>query len=117
MGNHCACLEGDEEHSNRFDALAPQNQLTPNGNGATPGTARVERPPVVLEGAIKYTGQWRGEMREGHGVLERPDGGRYEGQFVANKAQGFGKLSHTNGDVYEGEWFEDKAQGRGKFVH
>lgn len=77
----------------------------------------VEREPVVLTGGVRYTGQWRGAVREGAGLLERPDGGSYQGQFFANKAHGHGTLMHVCGDTYKGEWVEDRAQGWGHFTH
>merc|ERR1712125_79177 len=45
------------------------------------------------EGSALYTGQWRGAMRQGNGVLERADGGRYEGAFRCNQAHGEGRFT------------------------
>merc|ERR1719247_2296443 len=47
------------------------------------------RGPVSLPCGCRYTGQWRGERREGDGLLERPDGGTYEGQVRDNLAHGY----------------------------
>eukprot|EP00923_Selenidium_pygospionis_P050625 GHVN01087597.1.p1 GENE.GHVN01087597.1~~GHVN01087597.1.p1 ORF type:complete len:113 (+),score=20.91 GHVN01087597.1:98-436(+) len=44
-----------------------------------------DRPEVQLDGGMSYTGQWRGDVREGKGVLKRPDG-TYTGDFRNNKA-------------------------------
>uniref|UniRef100_A0A0G4FV33 MORN repeat-containing protein 5 n=1 Tax=Chromera velia CCMP2878 TaxID=1169474 RepID=A0A0G4FV33_9ALVE len=92
--------------------------------GMTPGVEEggvegdlVALPEIKLEGGTLYTGQWRGTVREGEGVLERPDGGRYEGQFVNNRAEGYGKFFHANGERYEGQWKADKAHGFGTFYH
>ena len=57
-----------------------------------------DAPATDLADGFVYTGQWKGERREGTGVLQRPDGGKYTGQFAADQAHGFGILTHANGD-------------------
>merc|ERR1740123_731014 len=76
----------------------------------------VERPTVLLEHGVKYTGQWKGDKRDGHGVQEWPDGARFDGQWRSGLAEGFGKFVHADGDVYEGQWRDDKANGDGHGV-
>mmetsp|Transcript_4555 Transcript_4555/g.5751 ORF Transcript_4555/g.5751 Transcript_4555/m.5751 type:complete len:125 (-) Transcript_4555:115-489(-) len=61
-----------------------------------------ERQETVIDGDAKYTGQWLGDKRHGHGVRVRIDGQRYEGQFVDDKAHGVGKCVAPNGNTYEG---------------
>ncbi|CAE7028240.1 PIP5K4 [Symbiodinium sp. CCMP2592] len=78
---------------------------------------RVERPTVLLEHGIKYTGQWKGDKRDGHGLQEWPDGARFDGQWRNGLAEGFGKFIHADGDVYEGQWRDDKANGEGVYHH
>jgi len=90
-----------------------------NGNAAS-STATIrleERPTIEIEGNAKYTGQWLGELRQGWGVVYRPDGGRYEGELVGNRANGKGRFKKANGDVYEGQWRDDKAHGQGSYSH
>lgn len=129
MGNNtCSCIESEEVNRNIELPLGNADNdnigLSLQSNVALYAEAKdmqdfekADLGTIVLEGGVKYTGQWKGGVREGEGTLERPDGGRYEGQFKADKAHGSGKLSHVNGDAYEGEWFEDRAQGYGKFLH
>merc|ERR1719336_2042228 len=74
------------------------------------------QPPTYVEAGARYTGQWRGSVRQGEGVLEKPDGGRYEGNFRKGKAHGHGKFAATNGNVYEGQWDKDRAQGEGMYT-
>mmetsp|Transcript_11416 Transcript_11416/g.32141 ORF Transcript_11416/g.32141 Transcript_11416/m.32141 type:complete len:231 (+) Transcript_11416:190-882(+) len=89
-----------------------------NTNDATPAAKPTCADQVlVVDGNGLFAAGCGGQVREGHGVLERPDGGRYEGQFLAGKVHGVGKLVYPNGDVYEGEWHQNQAHGRGKFVH
>lgn len=40
----------------------------------------------VFADGVTYTGEWRGNMREGEGTLDRLDGSRYTGQFKNNRA-------------------------------
>jgi hypothetical protein len=79
--------------------------------------ARFKRPAVTLHNGAVYTGEWRGEMRDGYGMQLWPDGSRYEGDWQNDKANGIGKLYHADGDVYEGMWKDDKAHGKGKYIH
>ncbi|CAE7834237.1 PIP5K4 [Symbiodinium necroappetens] len=78
---------------------------------------RFERPTVLLEHGIKYTGQWKGDKRDGNGLQEWPDGARFDGQWRNGLAEGFGKFIHADGDVYEGQWKDDKANGEGVYHH
>ncbi|CAJ1328922.1 unnamed protein product [Effrenium voratum] len=70
-----------------------------------------------LRNGNKYTGQWKGGQRDGHGVQEWPDGARFEGQWRNGLAEGYGKFIHADGDVYEGQWKDDKANGQGVYHH
>lgn len=72
--------------------------------------------PLGRDGNARYLGQWLGQVRHGHGKLERAGWGNYEGQFVNNKATGSGRFTKTSG-VYNGQWLNDRAQGWGSYVH
>jgi len=76
-----------------------------------------EKPRQVVEEGACYTGQWRGNVRHGHGKIERRRIGTYEGQFVDNRATGEGRFVKLNGDVYEGQWLRDRAHGKGTYLH
>ena len=73
----------------------------------------------------KYTGEVKGEAREGRGVMEWSTGERYEGGWEKNKPEGygrkymswFGKTSAFEGEFKEGEWrtgkyFEEGEGGK-----
>ena len=47
-----------------------------------------------------YTGEWKGNVRHGHGVQIWPDGAKYEGSWENGKANGKGKFIHVDGDIY-----------------
>mmetsp|Transcript_27194 Transcript_27194/g.19591 ORF Transcript_27194/g.19591 Transcript_27194/m.19591 type:complete len:94 (+) Transcript_27194:358-639(+) len=57
----------------------------------------------------KYTGQWLGNFRHGHGEIKFADGASYEGTWYLGRAEGQGNFTHTNGDVYSGTWVQDRA--------
>ena len=47
--------------------------------GAAGSGERQARPTVMLDHGVRYTGQWCGNRRDGHGVQEWPDSARFEG--------------------------------------
>jgi hypothetical protein len=49
---------------------------------------------------VIYTGEWKGNVRHGHGVQIWPDGAKYEGSWENGKANGKGKFIHVDGDIY-----------------
>jgi len=133
------CLDGSlrDEHSNEvlniFEVPNSEQSISPNDSnprlGGSPLPADihlasaplsdelVDRATVHLDSGIKYTGHWRGSIREGYGILEKPEGSKYTGSFLNDKAHGDGTFSHPSGDVYEGQWVNDRAHGFGKFTH
>lgn len=76
----------------------------------------VQKPPIFFRGAY-YEGQWHGDLRHGHGKLERVGFGCYRGQFVDDRATGNGHFVKVNGDVYDGQWLNDRAHGWGNYVN
>merc|ERR1719262_601291 len=78
---------------------------------------RQERPEHTFDTGAKYSGQWKGHLRDGKGKQVWPDGARYDGDWRDDKAEGQGVFTHAEGDVYEGGWMNDKAHGQGKYVH
>lgn len=119
---------------------APKDQASPSTpRGARAAGAekeRVERPEYIFENGDKYSGQWLGDSRDGHGVLVYENGARYDGQWVADKVEGYGvyigdhtytgqwlrdefhgegELLWDNGDTYKGEWLAAKMHGRGVY--
>ena len=63
---------------------------------------------------VRYTGQWRDNMKHGRGE-ERIDDERYVGQFELNERHGTGKmcLVDDGATVYEGEWKTGERDGHG----
>jgi hypothetical protein len=95
--------------------------ITPGGLSGDYGDEREdelsEMPEIDIPGVGKYTGQWRGRMRHGLGVLVRADGYRYEGYFAEGRCHGQGAFHAPNGSIYDGQWEQDKAHGQGKYTH
>eukprot|EP00435_Cladocopium_sp_Y103_P055755 s615_g18.t1 len=97
------CSNSAAEHSDVYDGA--QNQTLIYGEE---------------DGGARYKGQWRGNMRHGHGVLTRADGHRYEGAWLDNRAHGHGTFTESSGTSYEGpdgQWHQDQKHGYGKYVH
>jgi len=134
---HCLCISAEQAdqhqqevepfpgHKGSASADGSKKGFTPGYDsnvmsgppGDTYSKERVERPTVLLEHGVKYTGQWKGDKRDGHGVQEWPDGARFDGQWRDGLAEGYGKFMHADGDVYEGQWRDDKANGEGVYHH
>lgn len=119
MGNRCVCLQTQDAITGpRLTEVLAGRESSPINPSilASEGLSRSEGVTVVLEGGLQYTGQWKGDIREGVGILLRPDGNRYEGQFQNDMAHGNGRLETASGDVYDGEWLQDKAHGFGRLI-
>lgn len=63
----------------------------------------------------KYTGQFKGSVRDGRGKMTLPNGAFYEGQFSRGKIQGEGTMTYANGDKYIGAWVNELPNGQGKY--
>lgn len=63
-----------------------------------------------------YTGQWKGDVRHGYGVLEKPAGMRYEGNFVNGQVHGCGKFKGPDGNTYDGQWDKFQMHGFGEHI-
>eukprot|EP00920_Eleutheroschizon_duboscqi_P028566 GHVT01069602.1.p1 GENE.GHVT01069602.1~~GHVT01069602.1.p1 ORF type:complete len:367 (-),score=22.28 GHVT01069602.1:394-1494(-) len=63
-----------------------------------------------------YSGEWRGNKRDGYGRMTWPEGATYEGQWANTKANGCGQFSSEAGDVLTGEFKNNVAHGRGVLV-
>jgi len=71
---------------------------------------------------LKYEGDFLRGKRHGHGVLwQKEKGGRmrrvYEGEWCQGKRQGSGTLYSSNGDVFTGSWNANKRHGKGKLAY
>lgn len=67
----------------------------------------------------QYSGQWRGDQRDGQGRQTWQDGRVYEGQFRNGKFHGMGRMEWhmPNGlMVYEGQYVDDLKDGNGRYI-
>lgn len=78
---------------------------------------REKRKAYTFDNGAVYTGEWKGNIRDGQGTMLWPDGTKYTGQFYFDYAQGKGKFEHANGDVYVGDLKRDHAHGKGEYRH
>jgi len=67
----------------------------------------------VLKDGSQYSGQWRGDVRHGQGILVSPQGWKYEGLFESDQAHGSGFLSTADGMSYRGQWRQGERHGHG----
>eukprot|EP00439_Symbiodinium_sp_Y106_P073380 s205_g13.t2 len=124
------CSNNAAEHSDVYDGAQGQNvvyneeDVAPvpqiadiQGKAKAQASELVQKPEVEVEGGARYKGQWKGNMRHGHGVLTRADGHRYEGAWFENRAHGHGTFTEASGTSYEGQWHQDQKHGYGKYVH
>ncbi|XP_030228460.1 ankyrin repeat and MYND domain-containing protein 1 [Gadus morhua] len=63
----------------------------------------------------KWTSPMWGDMRQGHGVQEWPDGSRYEGEYLNGLRHGPGRFTWRNGECYEGAFHRDYRHGEGVY--
>jgi hypothetical protein len=61
-----------------------------------------------------YEGEWRYNMRWGHGYELFANGNYYEGAFRRDRPHGQGKFtSVTSGERYSGQWYQGMKHGFG----
>jgi len=107
-----------------------------DGNGKARWIYKTKDRPDVIE---TYEGEYKKDLKVGHGVFTYDNGDVYEGNWKNNEIEGNGKMTRStgeifdgewqdgefvegkvtypNGDVYEGQWNEDKKHGRGKMMY
>ncbi len=69
---------------------------------------------IKYEDGSTYTGQVRGNMKHGHGVLQDKFGNLYDGEFRNDKREGYGVFRTAEGSVYKGPWKDDLQDGLGE---
>jgi hypothetical protein len=67
-----------------------------------PNEIREKRASYTFKTGAIYTGEWKGEFRDGFGEQVWPDGAKYIGEWRENRAHGKGKFIHADGDIYDG---------------
>ena len=60
-----------------------------------------------------YIGGWVKGVKEGSGRMLTPKGEDYQGEWKANLRHGWGSMKFENGDFYRGQWENGLMQGRG----
>ena len=61
----------------------------------------------------RYVGEWKDNLKNGHGIFYYSSGDRFEGEFSNSLKHGHGVFYSKSGDVYEGEWLNDMRCGIG----
>lgn len=79
-------------------------------------TVLIERTIVSsLPDGGEYTGERKGELLHGSGVLKWPEGSFYKGEFQDGVIEGQGLLHASDGSIYEGEFKTGMLHGKGTF--
>ena len=60
-----------------------------------------------------YIGEFKDDLRHGHGILTRCEGVEYVGDFCNDLRHGKGKQTNRKYS-YEGDWLQDAKTGHGK---
>jgi hypothetical protein len=63
-----------------------------------------------------YTGEFKGNTFEGHGIFKSNLGVTYEGQWNKGEMEGYGIMTFANGSKYEGEFKCGMFSGKGKMT-
>lgn len=68
----------------------------------------------------QYLGEWKNNVWEGKGTLEKADGERYAGEWEGGKRHGTGTLFKRQPDgsllkIYSGQWKQGQPSGRGQY--
>jgi len=71
----------------------------------------IEKSKTVPKENGRYVGQFRQNLRNGHGVYTLPDGCIYDGEWRENIQNGWGVFRWMDGSVYEGQWKDGRRHG------
>lgn len=61
----------------------------------------------------EYHGQWRDNLRQGHGKCFYYNGDLFVGNWKSGKRHGPGEHFYRKGDKYTGDWRSDMRDGQG----
>lgn len=62
-----------------------------------------------------YAGEWKADLKHGHGSYKFANGDRYVGQWYMGNKHGKGQFVFANGDEYVGSWRDNQMNGYGIF--
>lgn len=62
-----------------------------------------------------YAGEWKADLKHGHGSYKFANGDRYVGQWYMGNKHGKGQFAFVNGDEYVGSWRDNQMNGYGIF--
>eukprot|EP00041_Stephanoeca_diplocostata_P005849 m.69610 g.69610 ORF g.69610 m.69610 type:complete len:234 (+) comp16035_c0_seq1:150-851(+) len=84
------------------------------------GDKREGKGTCVKKGRI-YEGDWENGKRQGYGIKSVPRNGEqcieYTGGWKNDKKEGYGTNYYANGQVYEGEFFDGLRSGWGRMTY
>ena len=65
----------------------------------------------------QYVGEFKDNMRSGHGTYTFVSGDQYVGEYKDNMENGQGTLTYANGDQYVGEFKDHFFHGQGTYTY
>lgn len=92
----------------------PQNSSAINNKRSlTSTTKKKANKEIKYTYTRKYKGEYKNDLKDGHGIFYYNDGSIYEGGWKAGKRSGKGQLYSVDGAKYDGEWSLGKQSGFG----
>ena len=69
----------------------------------------------VLDNGDVFVGEFRGGVKNAHGVFKWADGAVFDGLYAHDKRAGRGKMTLADGSVFVGRFVDDLRDGLGGF--
>ena len=79
-------------------------------NGKANGTGTFYNHSNVNRKYSKYEGEWRDNLRHGHGIEYYSSNDKFEGEFAFGKKNGTGRMIRSDA-IIEGSWTNDELDG------
>jgi hypothetical protein len=77
---------------------------------------KIHSPDSIDYEEAHYFGMWRGNMRNGYGIMEWQDLSRYEGEWFKDKRH-HGKMYLTDHTIYVGGFKNDYFHGKAQIIY
>lgn len=108
LSNHHSSSSGKADARSSSRATGGAGNHSPSDdliNANIPFTLSPEELDITDPTTVEtYTGEWKHDKRNGHGVCDRSDGLKYEGQWHNDMKCGYGVTTFKNGTKEEGKY-------------
>lgn len=83
----------------------------PKNDSGKPDTTGTDKIGVMIyppdDYYVRYSGQWKNGVFEGHGTVVFDNGDTYTGDFKNSKLHGYGVYTYLDGQVLDGKFIDD----------